>query len=73
MPLFASGVLVAGGAILILAVNGSVRGIEANTIGAVLVLLGLVSALVILLFRANRDRYTGRVGDDDPPAVLPRR
>jgi hypothetical protein len=74
MRLFVSAVLVAAGAIMIAAVDGSVRGVEANTIGAVLVLLGLVTALVMLVVRASRGGFTASdAHEEDHPTVLPRR
>jgi hypothetical protein len=65
-------VLLLGGALLIFVVDGSLRGIGANTIGAVLVLLALVSALVIAMLRATRAE-TGPRGEGDQPATLRRR
>lgn len=74
MRLFVSAVLVATGGIMIAAVDGSVRGVEANTIGAALVLLGLVSALVMLMLRESRGGFTrSDAHEDDHPTVLPRR
>lgn len=81
MRLIGSASLVLAGLILILWVNGSVRGVEANTIGAVMLLLGLVSALVTVALRAGRDEVAPRPDEDklaprhdeDDPIVLPRR
>ena len=43
-------VLIAVGAILLWAVNASVRGVELDTIGVILVIVGGVGLLVSLLF-----------------------
>jgi hypothetical protein len=72
MRLIASALLVLAGLILILWVNGSVRGVEANTIGGAMLLLGLVSALVTVAFRAGRDKGAPRPEEDEPMG-LPRR
>jgi hypothetical protein len=54
MRLLGSAALVVAGLIVVFWVNGSVRGVEANTIGGVLVLIGLLSALVILVRLGRR-------------------
>lgn len=71
MRLVTSASLVLGGLILIVWIEGSVRGVEANTIGGVMVLLGLVSALVLVALRANRKEAAP--GEQEDSVVLPRR
>ncbi|HYZ91455.1 MAG TPA: hypothetical protein VFA34_03565 [Actinomycetota bacterium] len=73
MHLFISAVVVVAGAILIAAVDESVRGIEASTIGGILVLLGLVYALGAFLLRQRRHEFDTRRPEDDEPAAFPRR
>lgn len=53
--LYVSTVLVAAGVILIWGVDGSVRSINVNTIGGIVLLAGLVGALVTLVVRTKRD------------------
>ena len=60
MRFVASSVLVLAGLILILWVEGSIRGVSVDTVGGVMVLLGLVSAIVILAFGAGRELARGR-------------
>ncbi|HEX7255041.1 MAG TPA: hypothetical protein VF236_03865 [Gaiellaceae bacterium] len=72
MRLLGSAALVVAGAILILFVSGSVRGIDANTIGAILLLVGFVSALAVVALRTAREEGARRA-DDDQPAAFPRR
>jgi hypothetical protein len=72
MRLIGSASLALAGLILILWVNGSVRGVEANTIGGAMLLLGLVSAVVIVALRAGRDKGAPRPEEHDPMG-LPRR
>ena len=69
MRLIVSALLVVAGLIVILWVNGSAWGVEANTIGGTVVLLGLVSALVAMALRARRDQASGRSEDDEPVAL----
>jgi hypothetical protein len=66
MRLIGSASLALAGLILILWVNGSVRGVEANTIGGAMLLLGLVSAVVIVALRAGRDKGAPRPEEDEP-------
>lgn len=61
--LFVSMLLVAAGAILVWGVTGSVAGINVNTVGATLILAGLLVALVSLVLWASREGFTGRRGD----------
>jgi hypothetical protein len=70
MRLLGSASLVLVGLIVILWVDGSIRGLEANTIGGVLLLLGFVSALLFALGAAREARAPR--GDNDSFAV-PRR
>jgi hypothetical protein len=72
MRLLGIAVLLLAGALLIFVVDGSLRGNGANTIGSVLVLLALVSALVIAMLRAMRAE-TGSHGEGDQTATLRRR
>jgi hypothetical protein len=74
MRLIGSASLVLAGLSLLLWVNGSVRGVEANTIGGAMLLLGLVSALFIVALDALRNEGAPRHDDDDDePMILPRR
>jgi uncharacterized membrane protein len=73
MHLLLSALLVGAGAVLVAAVNESVRGIEANTIGAVMILLGLSYALVALVISRTRADFAARPVEDDEPEVFPRR
>jgi hypothetical protein len=73
MRLIGSASLVLAGLSLLLWVNGSVRGVEANTIGGAMLLLGLVSALFIVALDALRNEGAPRHDDDDDePMILPR-
>ena len=72
MRLLGIAVLLLGGALLIFVVDGSLRGIGANTIGSVLVLVAFVSALVLAMLRATRAE-TGSRGEGDQTATLRRR
>lgn len=71
MRFVASVSLVLAGLILILWVSGSISGVEANTIGGVLLLLGFVSALVLVALHASRDE--GGPGGRDEPTMPWRR
>jgi hypothetical protein len=67
----ASVVLVAVGVVLIWGINGSVRGIEVNTIGGILVLAGLIGALLSLVRSARKEGSS--IGSmDDEPRILRR-
>ena len=65
MSLVGSAVVVGTGMILIWAVTGSVAGIGVNTIGGLLVLAGLVTALIWLAAWARREGAATRAVDDD--------
>jgi hypothetical protein len=73
MHLLLSALLVGAGAVLVAAADESVRGIEANTIGGVVILLGLLYALVALVVSGTRAHFAARAVEDDEPAVFPRR
>jgi hypothetical protein len=75
MGLILSAAVVAAGVILITAVEGSLGGVAANTIGAVLVLFGLLSALIILVVGAMMRESTAipPARDEDEANVFPRR
>jgi hypothetical protein len=57
-------VLVVAGAVLVWGVDTSVGGISANTIGASLILIGLIVAFVALALWAHRDSFGGQRRDD---------
>jgi hypothetical protein len=57
-------VLVAAGVVLVWGVNTSVSGISANTIGAGLILIGLIVSLVALALWARRGSFAGQRRDD---------
>jgi hypothetical protein len=58
-------VFVAAGVILIWGASGSVREIEVDTIGGVLLLVGLIAALISLVVRTRRDVSSFVSGDDE--------
>ena len=60
--------LIAGGAILYFAVNAEVSGIEIETVGLILMVIGVVG-LLISLFMLNSTRRTTVVRDDPPRDV----
>jgi beta-lactamase regulating signal transducer with metallopeptidase domain len=66
-------VLIAVGAILAFAVNASVSGIEINTIGTILMVVGAVGLVISLIWMMQADRRGGttvrreRYVDDRPP------
>jgi hypothetical protein len=63
---YVSVVLVAVGVVLIWGIDGSVRNLEANTIGGIVVLVGLVGALVSMVLWAKREGSSVPVEDDAP-------
>jgi hypothetical protein len=73
MRLLVSAVLVAAGAVMIGAVDGSVGGIAARTIGAFLIILGAVYALLTVLLSRKRGVSPARIGEDDEITVGPHR
>lgn len=73
MHLLLSALLVGAGAVLVAAANGSVRGIEANTIGAVMILLGLLYALIVSVISLTRADLAAPAVEDDEPQVFPQR
>jgi hypothetical protein len=60
-----STVLVAAGVILIWSASGSVREIEVDTIGGVVLLAGLIGALISLVVWTRRDVSSFASGDDE--------
>jgi hypothetical protein len=77
MPLGTSIFLIAVGAILRYAVTTSVEGIELQTVGLILMVVGIVGLLLSLLYIAawapRRGRVTrGRVVERDPYEEPPR-
>ncbi len=63
MALVLSLALVALGAVLLLGLDRSLNGVELNTIGVILIVLGALGALVSL---ASRERPAARHGAGDP-------
>ena len=65
-------ILIAAGAILAFAVNAEVSGLELQTIGWILLVVGVVGALLSLIFWSSWGGPAGRrervVYDDRPPA-----
>lgn len=64
MGLVGSASLVLAGLVLIFWVDGSVRGVEASTIGGVMLLLGLLAALVVVAPRGRRREAAPRDEED---------
>ncbi len=52
-------ILIAAGAILALAVNASVSGVDLRTIGWILVVVGIVGLVFSLLFMASMSPFGG--------------
>jgi hypothetical protein len=73
MQFLASALVVLAGGTLIFLVDGSVRGIDVDTIGGVLVLVGFVSALLLVLLAATRDERIVRRPEDGEVVEMPRR
>ena len=73
MRLLVSAVLVAGGAVMIGAVDESVVGIAASTIGAILIILGAAYALLTVLLSRKRGGSPARISEDDEMTVGPHR
>lgn len=63
---YVSVVLVAVGVVLIWGIDGSVRNLDVNTIGGIVVLAGLVGALVSMVVWAKREGSSVSVEDDAP-------
>ena len=57
--------LIAVGAILIWAVNASVSGVELQTIGWILLIVGAIGGLVSLIFWSSWGGFGGRRRDDE--------
>jgi hypothetical protein len=75
MGLGASLFLIAVGAILTWAVNAEVSGIDINAVGVILLIVGILGALLSLLFWSSwggpgyfRGRRTTYVDEGPPPA-----
>jgi Domain of unknown function (DUF6458) len=75
MGLGVSILLIAAGAILAWAVNATVSGVEIHTIGWILLVVGIVGAVLSMIFWSSwagpgywsRDRRGGRYADEPPP------
>ena len=65
-------VLIAAGAILTWAVNASVSGIELQTIGVILMVVGIVGLLLSMLFWSSLGFGT-REGGTDRETIIDRR
>ncbi len=65
--------LIAVGAILAFAVNAEIGGIELDTVGVILMIVGALGLVISLLFLLNADRRRETVGrrdrymDREPP------
>jgi hypothetical protein len=61
--------LIAVGAILKYAVTASVSGIQLETVGAILMVVGIVGLVIALIYPliANRGHYEREVVHDEPP------
>jgi hypothetical protein len=57
-------ILIAAGAILTWAVNASVSGLELQTVGVILMVVGLVGLLLSLIFWSSWGGVHRRDGDD---------
>jgi hypothetical protein len=69
-------ILIAVGAILTWAVNATVSGLDINTVGVILMVVGAAGLVLSLVFwsswggfGASSERRTTTVVDDRPPAV----
>ena len=58
-------ILIAAGAILTWAVNASVSGLELQTIGVILMVVGAIGLLVSLIFWSSWGGFGGRDRDRD--------
>ena len=75
MGLGVSLLLIAAGAILAFAVNADVSGVDINTIGWILLIVGIVGAVLSMIFWSSwagpgywsRDRRRGPYADEAPP------
>lgn len=73
MGVLVSVVVIAVGAFLVWGVSGSIGGVEANTIGVILIVVGGIGALLSLVFRSRSSRFSGRDdGDQERLTTLPR-
>ncbi len=61
--------LIAVGAILKFAVTASVSGIELETVGAILMVIGILGLVIALIYPviANRTRYDREIVREEPP------
>ena len=61
--------LIAVGAILKFAVTTSVSGIELETVGTILMVVGIVGLAIVLIYPAlaNRREYDREIVRDEPP------
>jgi hypothetical protein len=77
MPLGTSIFLIAVGAILRYAVTATVEGIDLQTVGLILMIVGIIGLLLSILYmaawaprrRVVRDRVVERDPYEEPPAV----
>ena len=59
--------LIAAGAILYFAVDAQVSGLEIQTVGLILMVIGVLGLLISLFFIAASSRNRGGYPDDRPP------
>jgi hypothetical protein len=59
MGLGASLFLIAGGAILIWGVNAEVAGLDVNAIGVILMVIGIIGAVLSLIFWSSWGGFSG--------------
>lgn len=71
LGLVASVVVIAVGAFLLWGVSGSIGGVDASTIGVIVIVLGGIGALWSLVFRSRSSRHTGP-DDEERLTTLPR-
>jgi len=72
MGLGASLFLIAGGAILVWGVNREVAGLDVDAIGVILMVIGIISAVLSLMFWSSWGGFGGRnaaIGGDRRAAV----
>jgi hypothetical protein len=73
LGLVASVVVIAVGAFLLWGVSGSIGGVDASTIGVIVIVLGGIGALWSLVFRSRSSRHTSPDYDDEERlTTLPR-
>jgi hypothetical protein len=73
MGVLASVVVIAVGAFLLWGLSGSIGGVDGNTIGVILIVLGAIGAVLSLVLRSRSSRHTGPDYDDEERlTTLPR-